>query len=486
MPSTRVDYARVRGSVHGAVPRQTSPRSSPSGARPRSPRTPLPGAGSRLPHGRRSGASRATPGPSGIGKAGTRPGRAPLARFSATLVTVLLLSLGCSSSGDPSSGQLSASLPDPARPGPFPVGNLRLLLTDHSRYDSYYDSDRQLPVEVWYPASRDAGDQSEGKIIDFVDPQWADLVNLVFGLLLPPEEVQNLEKPTGSVPGAPPDVEHGPYPLVLFSHGNGSVRFQNYTLARHLASHGFVFAAPDHTENSAFAALPDRLVIFNPLGMPKSFVDRPMDLSFILDELLQMNAPGSGETLEGLLDPERVALAGHSFGGTAAMLLIQLDPRFRAGVTLAGPWISLALFSLDVPMMYMIGLEDRTVGVPYNTFIRDVYNRSPLPRFLLEFPDGGHYTFTDSCGLAPTLFGTGDGCGEGNRLSDGSPFLYLDYQRAQFIQRAYVTAFLSHLLKDDPFCLSWLEKNHYPEDMVLSLELSPQSQRHENQTTPGT
>jgi len=168
------------------------------------------------------------------------------------------------------------------------------------------------------------------------------------------------------------------------------------------------------------------------------------------------------------------------------MLLIQLDPRFRAGVTLAGPWIPLGLFSLDVPMMYMVGLEDRTVGVPYNEFIRDVYGRSPLPKFLLEFPDGGHYTFTDSCGLAPTLFGTGDGCGEGKRLEGGSPFFYLDYQWAQFIQHAYVTAFLTHLLKDDPFCLSWLAKNHYPGDMALTLELSAQGERLGNLATPGT
>ena len=38
----------------------------------------------------------------------------------------------------------------------------------------------------------------------------------------------------------------GRYPLVVFSHGSGGVRFQSYFLAEWLASHGYLVAAPDH------------------------------------------------------------------------------------------------------------------------------------------------------------------------------------------------------------------------------------------------
>src|SRR5439155_87759 len=38
----------------------------------------------------------------------------------------------------------------------------------------------------------------------------------------------------------------GPFPLVLFSHGNGGIRFQSLFLCAHLASHGYVVASPDH------------------------------------------------------------------------------------------------------------------------------------------------------------------------------------------------------------------------------------------------
>ncbi len=390
--------------------------------------------------------------------------------FLAGAILASVAILGCASEDKNLATNPSAPL-DPTRPGPFPVGNTCIHLVDHSRRDPSYRSDRQLLVEVWYPAAAGTSGLSEGRIVDFVHEKWVDLVKLVFGLILPEEEMENLYRTTGSVPGAQPDDEHGPYPLILFSHGNGGIRFQNHTLARHLASHGYVFAAPDHTENAAFTALPKDLVIYNPLLMPKSFLDRPQDLEFVLDDLLERNMSGSGDLLEGIMDTERIAISGHSFGGPALMILAQLDPRFKAGLDLAGPYISLALFSLEIPMMYMIGLEDKTVGNPYNSWIVGVYENSPPPKFLLQFPDGGHYTFTDACGMTPTLFGTGDGCGEGTRYEDGSSFTYIDHQLAQAIQHAYITAFFDYTLKGVSPYEDWLVRNHYPQDILHSFAL---------------
>jgi len=351
------------------------------------------------------------------------------------------------------------------------VGNRTLHLKDPTRGRGTVGGQRQLMVEVWYPAAPEAAGTARTRVVDFIHHAWVPLVEEVFSLLLPEEEMANLYRATGSVTDAPMDTRHGPYPLVLFSHGNGGIRFQNHSLACHLASHGYIFAAPDHTENAAFTALPDRLIIYNPLFMIKSFVDRPQDLVFILDHLLEMNAAGSGDALEGAMDTARIAAAGHSFGGIPVMLLAQLDPRIRAGITLAGPWVSLALFGLEIPMMYMIGREDRTVGHPYNDWIRDVYEHSPAPKVFLEFPEGGHYTFSDVCGMAPTLFGTGDGCGQGTRYEDGSPFEYIDYREAQAIQHAYTLGFLEYAMAGDRRYEPWLTTNHYPDRILLSAEV---------------
>lgn len=390
------------------------------------------------------------------------PGRALTLSLALFLALASLLLPACDND-DPGSQESVNSFVPPDQQGPFAVGNAWYVMTDSSRWDRSTQSYRQLPVEVWYPADPEAAGQEQAKIIEFVHDPWSDLVLAIFSLLLPPDELNNLYQNTGSVYQAPVARASAPFPLIIFSHGNGGIRFQNHTLARHLASHGFIFAAPDHTENAVFTGLPEDLVIYNPLLMGKSSSDRPKDIGFIIDTLLELNTPGSGDRMEGAIDPDKIGVAGHSFGGQAVMSEVQMDDRIRAGLNLAGPWISIALFNLHVPMMYMIGLEDRTVGFPYNPFIVDTYEHSPAPRFLLEFPDGGHYTLTDACGLAPSLFGTGDGCGEGERLKDDSPFVFIDPDLAQDIQHGYVTAFFGLSLKGDERYTPYLSANHFPE-----------------------
>ena len=391
-----------------------------------------------------------------------------MARISVLVGLSVLLwaaSPGCGS--DPSSPAFSSTdtfIPPDAR-GPYEVGNTSYLVVDPSRWDRSTRGYRRFLVEVWYPARLGVGapgQAEEGTILDFVHEPWTKLVFSVFSILLSPEEAGNFFNKSGSYPNAPVAKESGPFPLILFSHGNGGVRFQNYTLACWLASHGFIFAAPDHTENAAFTTLPDDLVIFNPLLIGKDVLDRPQDLQLVMDTLFAFNERGSGDLLEGAIDTGRVAVAGHSLGGLAVMTLVQVDQRIRAGLDMAGPWISLAIPGLRVPMMYMIGLEDKTVGVPYNPFIVDVYEHSPPPKFLLEFPEGGHFTFTDACVLAPSLFGTGDGCGQGKRYEDGSTFTYIDHDSAQRIEHAYVTAFFKLALDGDERYRPYLSRNNFP------------------------
>ena len=49
---------------------------------------------------------------------------------------------------------------------------------------------------------------------------------------------------TGGIRGL--TVAQGRFPLVVFSHGYGGLRTQSSFLTAHLASWGFVVAAPDH------------------------------------------------------------------------------------------------------------------------------------------------------------------------------------------------------------------------------------------------
>jgi predicted dienelactone hydrolase len=68
----------------------------------------------------------------------------------------------------------------------------------------------------------------------------------------------------------------GSWPVIVFSHGFGGIRFQSYFLTERLATHGFIVIAPDHPGNT--------LVDFAQLGddaaQAQSAIDRPLDILF--------------------------------------------------------------------------------------------------------------------------------------------------------------------------------------------------------------
>ncbi|HAG80190.1 MAG TPA: dienelactone hydrolase [Cyanobacteria bacterium UBA12227] len=109
-------------------------------------------------------------------------------------------------------------------------------------------------------------------------------------------------------------------PLVILSHGFGSDRkFLTY-LARHLASHGITVASLEHP-GSNFESLNGVSLGTNPQEVlpPSEFLDRPKDVSFVLDRLTEMDR-GYG-TLSDKLNTEQVTVIGHSLGGYTALAL---------------------------------------------------------------------------------------------------------------------------------------------------------------------
>jgi predicted dienelactone hydrolase len=113
-------------------------------------------------------------------------------------------------------------------------------------------------------------------------------------------------------------------PLVIMSHGFGADRrFMGY-LARHLASHGIVVAALEHPGSNV--AWLTGLTMGEMGGgnladilPPGEFVDRPLDVSFLLDELERLNR--YSPLLRGRLNTDQVTIIGHSLGGYTALAL---------------------------------------------------------------------------------------------------------------------------------------------------------------------
>lgn len=109
-------------------------------------------------------------------------------------------------------------------------------------------------------------------------------------------------------------------PLVVISHGFGADRKSFAYLARHLASHGLTVAALEHPGSNItwVASVSDGT---NPgeLLPATEFIDRPKDVSFVLDELAKLNQqPG---LLQGKLSTQQVSVIGHSLGGYTALAL---------------------------------------------------------------------------------------------------------------------------------------------------------------------
>jgi len=108
-------------------------------------------------------------------------------------------------------------------------------------------------------------------------------------------------------------------PVIVLSHGLGSVRTDLRYLAKHLASHGYVVAALEHpgsNETNSNAAYRGK----KGLVEPQEFLDRPRDISFILDELEKLNQTANNP-LQGKLATNNVMVVGHSFGGGTALAL---------------------------------------------------------------------------------------------------------------------------------------------------------------------
>lgn len=110
-----------------------------------------------------------------------------------------------------------------------------------------------------------------------------------------------------------------PAPVVIISHGLGSDRTSYRYLARHLASHGFAVAVPDHPGSDAaqLQALFEGRA--SEVSNPQEFIDRPLDIKQLLDQLGEMVT--NDATYQGRLNLDQIAVIGQSFGGYTALVL---------------------------------------------------------------------------------------------------------------------------------------------------------------------
>ncbi len=278
-----------------------------------------------------------------------------------------------------------SQLPDLQKPGPFLVDRYVLEdLVDASR------NNRPLPTDLYLP-------------------RWVTLA---------------------ANPAADP-----PSPLLVISHGLGEDRTSFRYLAVHLASYGYTVAVLEHPGSSS-QRIADLLAgQVTAVVDPQEFIDRPKDVSFVLDELSRRAQ--TDPQLRGRIRSERVGIFGHSFGGYTALALagaeLELaslqaacanrpdpslnpsvvlqcraaslsgdrlnlsDPRVQ-GVVVANPVTSLifgrrGMAQVKVPVMVVSGTND-TVAPALSEQI-EPFAALPPPKYLITLTGGTHFSTDD-------------------------------------------------------------------------------------------
>ncbi|MDQ7013778.1 MAG: hypothetical protein Q9O74_07775 [Planctomycetota bacterium] len=324
--------------------------------------------------------------------------------------------------------------PTPA-PGPYTVRDTgEFVIHDASR-------DKDLPVRVRAPA--------------------------------PPRLVLRPEDRTGD--DGDNTTTHGPFPLIVFSHGMGGASDVFPALGDYLASHGYVVVYPTHADSirlrreQAKTRKQRRAVGFGSTKV--DLEDRVADVSFILDSLDEieaaLNAPG-------LIDREQLGMAGHSAGAMTTQAVAGLRfyvwgkprtmvaPRLDAFAVISGQGTARRSIredswqDIDKPWLVITGSKDQIrIGNETPETRRHPYDYAPA--------DGTkHLVFIE--GATHSSY---QGKGVGALLDGGSPD---NVEWIVEVTNMSVLAFFDAYLKDHEVAKAWLDAGKIAEHPGGELE----------------
>lgn len=177
----------------------------------------------------------------------------------------------------------------------------------------------------------------------------------------------------------------GPYPLVVFGHGYAQMPSRYARLLRAWTRAGYVVAAPVFPGES-----PE-----NPTGPDqRDLVNQPADVRFVVTRLLR-SSRASGGRLSGLIDAERIAVAGHSDGGATALAVAYderyRDRRVRAAVVLAGAQIPGPAFVFPHPAPALLAVQGGADGINPPAATDAYYTRASRLKLRLFLRGGDHF-----------------------------------------------------------------------------------------------
>lgn len=377
--------------------------------------------------------------------------------IAATALTSLIASTSLTTpalAAQPTATTVHLALPAPT--GPYPVGKDTLDLIDPHRADPWVPTERrELMVSLWYPTRQTAGalapymTAAESRLyLDGIDGVPDDALTTV---------TTHAHIGTKPLPGT-----HR-LPLVVLSPGLGMPRATLTGLAEELASRGYVVAGIDHTYESSGVSFPDGRVAeclactVDEDGAPAVTAGRARDVSFVLDRLLAHHPAWRGASA---IDPQRIAMAGHSIGGASVLSTMLTDRRVDAGVNLDGSFFPPLSTPFRRPLL-MVSTENHGPGTDPSW--TDTWQQLRGWKRWISVTGTTHKSFTDVAPLADQI---------------GQPIQTLPGERASQITRAYVTAFLDRHLRGRNQPLLNGPSTQYPEVLFPAPNPTRRSNRH--------
>jgi dienelactone hydrolase len=254
----------------------------------------------------------------------------------ATRVPVFLLAaVGAASSV---LGQASFRSPLPAPTGPYAIGRTSFDWIDESRLDSVTPhGHREVVVWLWYPATPKVSAQPA----EWQPGKWGELFWSRYVRNHPDAAEAGKRIPIQSIRAhsyadAPVLSDAKPFPVLLFTPGQGELPLNYASLIEDLASHGYVVAGivGAHSESSVYAD--GRIDDFPARSQNRFFPGGALaDLVFALNKLQELEAD-SASGWKDRFNFRQVGAIGHSVGGGASLDFSRADPRVRAAVALDG------------------------------------------------------------------------------------------------------------------------------------------------------
>jgi dienelactone hydrolase len=201
----------------------------------------------------------------------------------------------------------------------------------------------------------------------------------------------------GGEDAEPADVD--PRPLVIWVKGLGGMQTPRGPILSALVEAGYVVAAPNSPDVSGRRA---RL---------SAYREQPGDVTAVLDALLDPS-DGVADDLAGLIDQDRIAVAGHSIGASAALAGVfheccrddRLDAAVAFGVVPQRGFGDGEFEFAGAPLLLVHGTADRLAPV---RGAEAVLAEASPPAFLFEIDGADHFepVFGDgSSTLGPTVY----------------------------------------------------------------------------------